>query len=41
MKTPIKIKDHFLSKESFVVYEYKPGVIKTEQNINSKELQKN
>ena len=40
MKTPIKIKDHFLSKESFVVSDYKPGVLKTEPNLNSKELQK-
>ena len=40
MKTPIKIKDHFLSKESFVVSGYKPGVLKTEPNLNSKELQK-
>ena len=28
MKTPIKIKDHFLSKETFVVSDYKPGVLK-------------
>ena len=40
MKTPIKIKDHFLSKESFVVSDYKPGVLKTEPSLNSKELQK-
>ena len=40
MKTPIKIKDHFLSKETFVVSDYKPGVLKTEPNLNSKELQK-
>ena len=40
MKTPIKIKDHFLSKESFVVTNYKPGVLKTEPTLNSKELKK-
>ena len=39
MKTPIKIKDHFLSKETFVASDYKPGVLKTEPNLNSKELQ--
>ena len=40
MKPPIKIKDHFLSKESFVVSHYKSGILKTEPNLNSKELQK-
>ena len=40
MKTPIKIKDHFLSKEIFVVSPYKSGVLKTEPNLNSKQLQK-
>ena len=40
MKTPIKIKDHFLSKEIFVVSAYKSGVLKTEPNLNSKQLQK-
>ena len=40
MKTPIKIKDHFLSKETFIVSDYKPGVLKTEPGLNSKELQK-
>ena len=40
MKIPIKIKDHFLTKESFVVSNYKPGVLKTEPSLNSKELKK-
>jgi len=40
MKTPIKIKDHFLSKETFIVSDYKQGVLKTEPGLNSKELQK-
>ncbi len=40
MKTPFETKDHFLSKESFVVSNYKLGILKTEPSLNSKELQK-
>ena len=38
MKTELKIKDHFLSKEDFIVSKCEDGVLKTSPDMNEKTL---
>ena len=40
MKKQLKIKDHLVSKEDFLVLEHLPGVLKTQPHITDKELAK-